>query len=84
MLRSEHCVLSGKSDKELAALRECMYDPGGYFIVKGTEKVILMHEQLSKVTPIHTWLILIKNYLSVVSIRLCLLIVTIDSSFRTA
>ena len=23
-------------------------DPGGYFIVKGQEKVILIHEQLSK------------------------------------
>lgn len=48
MLQSEKCVLYGKSDKELADLKECMYDPGGYFIVKGTEKVILMHEQLSK------------------------------------
>ena len=48
MLQSEKCVLHGKSDKELAELKECMYDPGGYFIVKGTEKVILMHEQLSK------------------------------------
>ena len=48
MLQSEKCVLHGKSSKELADLKECMYDPGGYFIVKGTEKVILMHEQLSK------------------------------------
>ena len=39
----------GKSDAELCALKECLYDPGGYFIVKGQEKVILMHEQLSKV-----------------------------------
>lgn len=49
MLKSEKCVLSGKSEAELAQLKECMYDPGGYFIVKGNEKVILMHEQLSKV-----------------------------------
>ena len=49
MLRSEKCVLNGKTDAELADLKECMYDPGGYFIVKGNEKVILMHEQLSKV-----------------------------------
>ncbi|CAO3588090.1 unnamed protein product [Absidia cylindrospora] len=27
---------------------ECPLDPGGYFIVKGTEKVILVQEQLSK------------------------------------
>ena len=39
----------GKSDAQLCALKECLYDPGGYFIVKGQEKVILMHEQLSKV-----------------------------------
>jgi DNA-directed RNA polymerase III subunit RPC2 len=49
MLRSNKCVLNGKMDKELAELKECMYDPGGYFIIKGTEKVLLMHEQLSKV-----------------------------------
>ena len=50
MLRSEKCVLYNKNDQELAELKECMYDPGGYFVVKGTEKVILMHEQLSKVS----------------------------------
>jgi hypothetical protein len=49
MLRSEKCILNGKNPQELAALKECEYDPGGYFIVKGNEKVILMHEQLSKV-----------------------------------
>lgn len=43
-------VCEGKSDAQLCALKECLYDPGGYFIVKGVEKVILMHEQLSKVT----------------------------------
>jgi DNA-directed RNA polymerase III subunit RPC2 len=50
MLRSDKCVLRGKSDEELAELKECCYDPGGYFIIKGVEKVILMQEQLSKVT----------------------------------
>lgn len=29
-------------------MKECPHDPGGYFIVKGVEKVILTHEQLSK------------------------------------
>jgi len=48
MLRSAKCVLSAKSAQELAAMRECLYDPGGYFVVKGTEKVILIQEQLSK------------------------------------
>ena len=48
MLRSNKCILSHKSVDELAALKECPYDPGGYFIVKGVEKVILIQEQLSK------------------------------------
>jgi DNA-directed RNA polymerase III subunit RPC2 len=48
MLRSDRCVLKGKSEEELAKLGECPLDPGGYFIVKGTEKVILIQEQLSK------------------------------------
>ena len=32
----------------MALLHECPLDPGGYFIVNGTEKVILVQEQLSK------------------------------------
>ncbi|KAF7307709.1 DNA-directed RNA polymerase subunit beta [Mycena kentingensis (nom. inval.)] len=48
MLRSSKCFLTGKSHAELARLTECPLDPGGYFVVKGTEKVILVQEQLSK------------------------------------
>ena len=48
MLRSGNCVLSGKSERDLSVLNECPLDPGGYFIVNGTEKVILVQEQLSK------------------------------------
>ncbi|ODV91820.1 hypothetical protein CANCADRAFT_76153 [Tortispora caseinolytica NRRL Y-17796] len=48
MLRSNRCVLKGKSEKEMADLQECPLDPGGYFIVNGTEKVILIQEQLTK------------------------------------
>jgi len=48
MLRSSNCVLTGKTPAELAKLNECPIDPGGYFIVKGTEKAILIQEQLSK------------------------------------
>ncbi|KAL5010211.1 hypothetical protein ScPMuIL_012516 [Solemya velum] len=48
MLRSSNCVLTGKSPSEMAKLNECPMDPGGYFIVKGVEKVILIQEQLSK------------------------------------
>lgn len=48
MLRSKLCVLYGKDEDELAKLGECPLDPGGYFVVKGNEKVILIQEQLSK------------------------------------
>ena len=48
MLRSNKCVLFGRTEVELARMTECPLDPGGYFIVKGTEKVILVQEQLSK------------------------------------
>jgi DNA-directed RNA polymerase III subunit RPC2 len=48
MLRSANCVLKGKSERQLACLNECSVDPGGYFVVRGQEKVILVQEQLSK------------------------------------
>lgn len=48
MLRSSRCVLAGKTESEMCAMDECPLDPGGYFIVNGTEKVILVQEQLSK------------------------------------
>lgn len=48
MLRSSKCVLTGQSEAQLARMIECPLDPGGYFVVKGTEKVILVQEQLSK------------------------------------
>lgn len=48
MLRSSKCRLMGKTDRQMAQMNECALDPGGYFIVNGTEKVILVQEQLSK------------------------------------
>lgn len=48
MLRSSKCLLRNKSEAELAAMKECPCDPGGYFVIKGVEKVILIQEQLSK------------------------------------
>ena len=48
MLRSNSCVLNNATDGELVACNECPLDPGGYFVVRGTEKVILIQEQLSK------------------------------------
>lgn len=48
MLRSSHCVLRGRTDGELAGLGECPLDPGGYFLTRGVERVILCQEQLAK------------------------------------
>ncbi|XP_066258243.1 DNA-directed RNA polymerase III subunit RPC2 [Euwallacea similis] len=48
MLKSSNCTLYNKSEFELAKMNECPLDPGGYFVVKGQEKVILIQEQLSK------------------------------------
>lgn len=48
MLRSNKCILYDADEKAMAKLNECPLDPGGYFIVNGTEKVILVQEQLSK------------------------------------
>lgn len=48
MLRSSKCNLTGKNTAELARANECPLDHGGYFVVKGTEKVLLIQEQLSK------------------------------------
>lgn len=48
MLRSSHCALADKTPEEMMLLKECPLDPGGYFIIRGVEKVILIQEQLSK------------------------------------
>ncbi|RMZ67198.1 dna-directed rna polymerase iii subunit rpc2 [Pyrenophora seminiperda CCB06] len=48
MLKSNKCVLAGKNDREMALMEECPLDPGGYFITRGQEKVILVQEQLNK------------------------------------
>jgi DNA-directed RNA polymerase III subunit RPC2 len=49
MLRSSRCILSRqKTDQDFAKVGECPLDPGGYFVIRGTEKVILVQEQLSK------------------------------------
>ncbi|CAE7215078.1 rpc2 [Symbiodinium natans] len=46
MLRSNLCALSNaKTDEDVIALGECPMDPGGYFIVKGVERVLMMQEQ---------------------------------------
>ena len=44
MLQSDFCVLSEKTNKTRAEMGECEYDEGGYFIVNGSEKVVVCQE----------------------------------------
>tara|TARA_B110000858_G_scaffold39087_1_gene44301 strand:+ start:953 stop:5107 length:4155 start_codon:yes stop_codon:yes gene_type:complete len=45
MVHSKPCLLNGLENQKLTELGECPYDPGGYFIIKGNEKVILSQEK---------------------------------------
>lgn len=45
MLHSNLCILSKMKSSVLNELGECMYDQGGYFIVRGKEKVIISQER---------------------------------------
>lgn len=47
MLRSAYCTLSPTSEKDLQELGECPYDQGGYFIINGSEKVLIAQEKMS-------------------------------------
>ena len=47
MLRSDYCSLHGHTDKELTELGECPYDEGGYFVINGSEKVLIAQERMS-------------------------------------
>lgn len=46
MLKSSKCQLYNKNEETLLKMNECPLDPGGYFIIRGQEKVILIQEQL--------------------------------------
>ena len=41
MLRSDYCNLSARSERDLCDLGECPYDQGGYFVINGSEKVLI-------------------------------------------
>ncbi|MBI4143741.1 DNA-directed RNA polymerase subunit B'' [Candidatus Woesearchaeota archaeon] len=47
MLKSKYCRLSGLSKEELIEKGEDPYDIGGYFIVNGTERVLVSIEDLA-------------------------------------
>ncbi|MCD6575561.1 MAG: DNA-directed RNA polymerase subunit B'' [Nanoarchaeota archaeon] len=46
MLRSDNCYLSGMSKEELIEAGEDPEDPGAYFIINGTERVVVIVEDL--------------------------------------
>ncbi|KAF2107630.1 hypothetical protein BDV96DRAFT_505850 [Lophiotrema nucula] len=45
MLRSELCHLRNQPDEALFGLNECPYDQGGYFVINGSEKVLIAQER---------------------------------------
>lgn len=45
MLKSKYCVLSSQTGQSMGDLGECEYEKGGYFIVKGAEKVLVCQER---------------------------------------
>jgi len=47
MVRSNFCYLAGKKLQEIREEGECEYDEGGYFIIKGNEKVIVAQERMA-------------------------------------
>jgi DNA-directed RNA polymerase II subunit RPB2 len=47
MLGSERCHLHGLNEKELADAKECPYDQGGYFVMNGTEKVLMAQRRMA-------------------------------------
>ncbi|MEM2906825.1 MAG: DNA-directed RNA polymerase subunit B'', partial [Candidatus Odinarchaeota archaeon] len=47
MLKSNRCVLSKIKDEQLLDINEDPKDPGGYFIINGSERVIVTQEDLA-------------------------------------
>ena len=46
MLKSEICVLKQYSHLNSEIVGECYADPGGYFIINGSEKVLISQEKI--------------------------------------
>ncbi|KAL6937496.1 DNA-dependent RNA polymerase II [Hanseniaspora osmophila] len=45
MLRSRYCLLYDQTESDLYKLKECPFDMGGYFIINGSEKVLIAQER---------------------------------------
>ncbi len=52
MVKSKLCMLDGMSEEELVENGEDPNDPGGYFIINGTERVIVMVEEVLYNRPV--------------------------------
>lgn len=47
MVKSHYCILNKKDRRQLALLGEDPDDQGGYFIIEGAERIVLLQEQLA-------------------------------------
>lgn len=47
MVRSNFCLLHGLPDTHFYQLGECPYDQGGYFVINGSEKVLIAQERMA-------------------------------------
>lgn len=48
MLKSNFCMLNQFStDHDMSLLNECVFDEGGYFVINGSEKVLIAQEKMS-------------------------------------
>ncbi|KAI9682946.1 MAG: DNA-dependent RNA polymerase II [Trizodia sp. TS-e1964] len=45
MLKSKYCILKDLGEAELYQWNECPYDQGGYFVINGSEKVLIAQER---------------------------------------
>ncbi|CDR42980.1 CYFA0S10e04478g1_1 [Cyberlindnera fabianii] len=45
MLKSKYCLLKDLTDEEYYSLKECPFDMGGYFVINGSEKVLIAQER---------------------------------------
>jgi len=48
MLRSNICILNHYKNLNTHVTEECKYDPGGYFIINGSEKTVLTQERTAE------------------------------------
>ena len=50
MLNSKYCLLNDVPKNDYVKYEECKYDPGGYFIINGSEKVLISQEKIRENT----------------------------------